>query len=101
MLNPIAQTDRTSKPLRQVATDLFVIRQDVEQGRGIVRNAPAGIRDPMGSEINALLNRQKDVEARQVAALHVGEEVFRRPSRQRLGIVEPSRGPSHSTRGHS
>ena len=52
----------------------------------------------MSGEVDALLDRQEDIEARQIASLHVSEKLFEWTRHESLGIVEPCRGSCLSTR---
>src|SRR4051812_42941480 len=85
----IAQTDRTAHLLRQIAIDRPAFGENIKGGSRIVSGPPIGISHPMRSKVDTLLNRLKEIEARQVLYLLVGEKLLDRPGKHLLSVGDP------------
>jgi hypothetical protein len=73
----IAQADRATHLLRQIAIDRMTVRQDEERRARIIRCFPALVDHPMKRQIDAFLDGQKKVEARKILGFLIDLERLR------------------------
>jgi hypothetical protein len=93
--DPVAQADRAAKAFRQIPIDRLMVGQDIERRGGVLRRAPPRIRDPVGRQIDTFLNREEDVEAREIPSVRVRHELLDGHGDQPLGAIQPVCSPGH------
>lgn len=101
--DPIAEADRVAHFFGQVTFDRSTVSEDIEGGSGIIGGSPSSFGYPVGCQIDAFLNRQKEIQDRCVFDPWI--EGFSRGMRKnRLGLVEPGQGsfcfPLHNVNPH-
>ncbi len=69
MRDTVAQLDALAQPIRDGPVDHTAIGQHVKGRSRVIGNTPARVSDPVGRQVDALLQREEKVEDRQITVL--------------------------------
>ncbi len=89
----VAQPGRRTHPLGEVPIDHRAICQNVEAARCIVGWCPSFVGHPMRGDVDALLNRQEQVERGEITLLGVGDKLLPGPAEEGSGVIQPGCRP--------